>query len=105
MKVEIKNWRTGAVIHTFDAPDDVTPQRALGLAAQDAARQCVKLAYAKLPGADMAGINLNDSDLSHADLNGADMSGADMRYAHEPDRRRSDWRESDPHQDAIRLAA
>lgn len=51
MRIEIKNV-IGVTIHAFDAPDGVTPERALGLAAQDAVKQGVSLYSADLRGAD-----------------------------------------------------
>jgi uncharacterized protein YjbI with pentapeptide repeats len=75
-KIEIKNRWNGAVIYSFDVPDDVPS----GLALRHALEKAVSI-NADLSGADLRGANLRGADLSSANLSSANLRGADLRGA------------------------
>lgn len=76
MKTAILNWQTGAVIHEFDAPEGTPPERALGLAAEDAVQNGVSLAFADLRDADLSEILLPGADMRYADISRSRLSAA-----------------------------
>ena len=84
VKIQIKNWISGAVLYESEKP---TIKEAL----VDANLRDANLCYADLRGADLRdadlysadlrGADLRDANLRDADLRGADLRGADLRDA------------------------
>ena len=75
-KIEIKNRWTGAVIYSYDVPDDVPSGMALRHALEKAVQANASLDGASLDGARLDGASLDGASLVGARLVGASLVGA-----------------------------
>ena len=80
-KIEIKNWKTGKVIFSYECEDNTIKKTV-----EEAVRQDISLKYVDLEDADLNGANLMDADLRfaclhNAVLTNANLSGADLSFA------------------------
>ena len=77
--IEIKNWRTGEIIHSGEYGN--IEKALLGAIGAEADLYGANLYGADLRGADLRGADLRGANLRGANLYGANLRGADLRGA------------------------
>lgn len=76
-KIEIKNWKTGEVIFSYECENN-TIEKTLNIAKN---LKYADLRYADLCNANLSSINLTHANFSNAKLNGVFIVGADLSYS------------------------
>ncbi len=80
MLIEIKNWKTGDVIFSYDCEDNTIKKTVEEAVKRGVNLEYADLKYTDLSDADLSGADLIHADISHANLNDATISHTKINY-------------------------